>query len=148
MDRQRNDDMLETPVHEKAKEENEEAVLGMAGLLKTIQISRVGKLTTMDRVLVPLYERAVLDLVSLENQVMRKSRAIEIGKRTLASCNRSNNKVNVATNIAFLEVELKETKRKVVQSRESLQRLYEAFSVKTQKSIDDLQMDGFRSSLE
>ena len=120
----------------------------MAGLLKTIQISRVGKLTTRDRVLVPLYERAVLDLVSLENQVMRKSRAIEIGKRTLASCNRSNNKVNVATNIAFLEVELKETKRKVVQSRESLQRLYEAFSVKTQKAIDDLQMDGFRSSLE
>lgn len=139
-----NGDMLETPVHEKAKEENEETALGMAGLLKTIQISRVGKLTTRDRVLVPLYERAVLRLVSLENQVMRKSRAIDIGKRTLASCNRSNDYVNVATNVAFLEVELKETKRNVVQSRESLQHLYEAFSLKTQKAIDDLQMDGFR----
>eukprot|EP00986_Skeletonema_menzelii_P020136 scaffold30338_cov148-Skeletonema_menzelii.AAC.2 len=138
------DDMLETPIHEKANEENEETALGMAGLLKTIQISRVGKLTTKDRVLVPLYERAVLQLVSLENQVMRKSRAIEIGKRTLASCNRSNDKVNVATSIAFLEVEVKETKRKIGQSRESLQRLYEAFSLETQKAIDDLQMDGFR----
>lgn len=138
------DDMLETPIHEKANEENEEAALGMAGLLKTIQISRVGKLTTKDRVLVPLYEKAVLELVSLENQVMRKSRAIEIGQRTLASCSRSNDKMNVATNMAFLEVELKETRRKVVQSRESLQRLYEAFSLETQKDIDDLQMDGFR----
>ncbi len=137
-------DMLETPVHEKAKEENEDTALGMAGLLKTIQISRVGKLTTRDRVLVPLYERAVLDLVNHENQVMRKSRAIEIGKRTLASCNRSKDGVTLATNIAFLEVELKETKRKVAKSRESLQQLYEAFSLKTQKAIDDLQMDGFR----
>ena len=94
--------------------------------------------------LVPLYEKAVLELVSLENQVMRKSRAIEIGQRTLASCSRSNDKMNVATNMAFLEVELKETRRKVVQSRESLQRLYEAFSLETQKDIDDLQMDGFR----
>ena len=138
------DDMIEKPIHEKANEENEEAALGMAGLLKTIQISRVGKLTTKDRVLVPLYEKAVLELVSLENQVMRKSRAIEIGQRTLASCSRSNDKVNVATNMAFLEVELKETRRKIVQSRESSQRLYEAFSLETQKAIDDLQMDGFR----
>ena len=135
--------MHEAAIHEKAIEENEETALGMAGLLKTIQISTVGKLTSRDRVLVPLYERAVLHLVGLENQVMRKSRAIEIGKRTLASCTRSD-KLDVATNIAFLEVELKETRRKVVQSRGSLQRLYEAFSLKTQKAIDDLQMDGFR----
>jgi hypothetical protein len=138
-----NDDVHEAAIHEKAIEENEETALGMAGLLKTIQISTVGKLTSRDRVLVPLYERAVLHLVGLENQVMRKSRAIEIGKRTLASCTRSD-KLDVATNIAFLEVELKETRRKVVQSRGSLQRLYEAFSLKTQKAIDDLQMDGFR----
>jgi len=139
-----NDDVHETAIHENAIEENEETALGMAGLLKTIQISTVGKLTSRDRVLVPLYERAVLHLVGLENQVMRKSRAIEIGKRTLASCTRSDDKLDVVTNIAFLEVELKETRRKVVQSRGSLQRLYEAFSLKTQKAIDDLQMDGFR----
>ena len=137
-------DNLENPIHEKAMEKNTNASIGMAGLLKTIQISSVGKLTTKDHVLVPLYERAVLHLVGLENQVMRKARAIETGKRTLASCTRSKETMDVATNIAFLEIELKETKRKVVQSREQLQRLYEAFSLKTQKCIDDLQMDGFR----
>jgi hypothetical protein len=136
------DNMNETPIHEKAKKEY--SSMGMAGLLNTIEISRVCKLTTKDRALVPLYERAVLDLVSLENQAMRKARAIEVGKRTLAFCSRSIDKLDAATNVSFLEVEMKETQRKVVKSRESLQRLYEAFSPKTQKAIHDLQMDGFR----
>ena len=140
-----NNDMLETPIHEKANDEK--ASMGMAELVKTIQISRNSKLSTRDRTLAPLYERAVFDLVSLENQVMRKIRAIEIGKKALATYSARQRSppcddlFYAATSMAFLEVELKEAERKVVQRRESLQRLHEAFSLKTQKAIDDLQMD-------
>ena len=132
-------DSQDTPVQERAKEVD--LSIGMVGLLSTTRISGLGKLSPKDRALAPVYENAVYNLESLENQIIRKARAIELGKKSLESFSCSSDKMRAATNLAFLEVELRETQRKVVLGRESLRRLYEAFSPKTQKAIDNLQMD-------
>ena len=125
----------ETPTNEEAKETDVPTEL--AGLLSTVRISTVGKLSARDAAIVPLYEKAVFDLVSLEHQIMRKSRSIEFVKKVLASCTHLDDKMTAATTLAFLEVEIKESRRKVVLGRESLKCLYEAFSLKTQKIISD-----------
>jgi hypothetical protein len=132
----------ETPTNEEAKETD----VGLAGLLSTVRISTVGKLSARDAAIVPLYEKAVLDLVTIEHQIMRKSRSIEFGKKVLASCTHLDDKMKAATTLAFLEVEIKESRRKVVMCRESLKCLYEAFSLKTQKVIDRLQTEGYSLS--
>jgi hypothetical protein len=118
----------------------------LAGLLSTVRISTVGKLSARDAAIVPLYEKAVLDLVTIEHQIMRKSRSIELGKKVLASCTHLDDKMKAATTLAFLEVEIKECRRKVVTCRESVKCLYEAFSIKTQKVIDRLQTEGYSLS--
>lgn len=125
----------ETPTNEEANETD--VPTGLAGLLSTVRISTVGKLSARDAAIVPLYEKAVLDLVAVEHQIMRKSRSIECVKKVLASCTHLDDKMTAATTLAFLEVEIKESRRKVVLGRESLKCLYEAFSLKTQKIISD-----------
>ena len=134
----------EKPTNEEAKETD--VPTGLAGLLSTVRISTVGKLSARDANIVPLYEKAVLDLVTLEHQIMRKSRSLEFGKKVLASCTHLDDKMTAATTLAFLEVEIKESRRKVVLGRESVKCLYEAFSLKTQKVIDHLQTEGFSLS--
>ena len=135
---------LEETSNEEAKETD--VPTGLAGLLSTVRISTVGKLSARDAAIVPLYEKAVLDLVTLEHQIMRKSRSLESGKKVLASCSHLDDKMKAATTLAFLEVEIKECRKKVVLSRESVKCLYEAFSIKTQKVIDRLQTEGYSLS--
>lgn len=133
----------ETPTNEEAKDTD--VPTGLAGLLSTVRISTT-KLSARDADIVPLYEKAVLDLVTLEHQIMRKSRSLEFGKKVLASCTHLDDKMTAATTLAFLEVEIKESRRKVVLGRESVKYLYEAFSLKTQKVIGHLQTEGFSLS--